>query len=117
MTLEELYQEIGGNYQSVKERLRREDRIEKFVLLFLKDGSYESFWQAWERGSTEDAFRAVHTLKGVCMNLSFDALYRVSSMLTECLRGNDMSGAAALLPDFAACYQAHCCAIRAYADC
>ena len=29
---------------------------------------------------------AVHTLKGVCQNLSFDRLYEVSNELTELLR-------------------------------
>ena len=72
MMLEELYQEIAGNYQDIRERLRKEERIEKFVLLFLKDTSYQDMLQAWEQGNLETAFRAVHTLKGVCMNLSFD---------------------------------------------
>ena len=74
MMLEELYQEIAGNYQDIRERLRKEERIEKFVLLFLKDTSYQDMLQAWEQGNLETAFRAVHTLKGVCMNLSFDKL-------------------------------------------
>ncbi len=29
MTLEQLYQEIAGNYANIKERLRKEERIEK----------------------------------------------------------------------------------------
>ena len=37
-------------------------------------------------GNYEDAFRGVHTLKGVCQNLSFDRLYEVSHELTELLR-------------------------------
>ena len=50
MMLEELYQEIAGNYQDIRERLRKEERIEKFVLLFLKDTSYQDMLQAWEQG-------------------------------------------------------------------
>lgn len=34
MTLEELYDEIGGNYKSIEERLRKKERIDKFVRLF-----------------------------------------------------------------------------------
>lgn len=86
MTLEEMYQEIEGNYSDILDRLRKEERIEKFVLLFLKDSSFQTFRQAMDQGDTEEAFRAVHTLKGVCMNLSFDSLYRISSEITEYLR-------------------------------
>lgn len=114
MTLEELYQEIGGNYINMKERLRREDRIEKFVLLFLKDNSYQVFVQAMEKGNDEEAFRAAHTLKGICMNLSFDALYQISSQITEYLRAHDMERAAAELPRFEGCYEKHIRAIHAY---
>lgn len=36
MTLEQLYQEIAGNYADIKDRLRKEERIEKFVFLFFE---------------------------------------------------------------------------------
>lgn len=116
MTLEALYEEIGGNYQSMLERFRTQERIEKFVLLFLKDQSYRNFMLAMEEENAEEAFRAIHTLKGICMNLSFDRLYIYSSRITECLRGQDISGAAALLPKFEACYEQHFQTICAYAN-
>ncbi|EJW92918.1 HPt domain protein, partial [gut metagenome] len=93
MSLEELYQRIDGNYQSIIERLRTEERVRKFVLLFLQDTSFCSFQEALEKGNVEEAFRAVHTLKGVCMNLSFDGLLQVSSDLTEALREKDLEAA------------------------
>lgn len=107
MTLEELYQEISGNYQNIKERLRKEERIEKFVLLFLKDESYPTLLQTWEQRHLEEAFRAAHTLKGICMNLSFDELYKFSSEMTECLRSGDEMGAEKVLPDLEKCYEKH----------
>lgn len=115
MTLESLYDEIGGNYANVKARLLKDARIEKFVLLFLEDDSYQIFLRALENGDPEEAFRGIHTLKGVCANLSFDALYRLASAATEALRGGDLSGAVAALPGLETCYQAHLRAIRAYA--
>ena len=36
-----------------------------------------------------EAFRASHTLKGICLNLGFTALCDASSALTEKLRGNN----------------------------
>ncbi len=115
MTLEELYRAIDGNYQSICERLRKEERIEKFVLLFLKDQSYSMFQEAIQAGHTENAFRAIHTLKGVCMNLSFDELYRFASEITEFLRADDLSHAMEILPDFVKCYEKHFQTISAYA--
>ena len=40
----------------------------------------------------EKAFRAAHTLKGVCLNLGFTELYKVSAELTEVLRGRETAG-------------------------
>lgn len=116
MTLKTLYQEIGGNYANIMDRLLQEERVKKFVLLFLKDSSHQLFIQALEQGDTKEAFRAIHTLKGVCMNLSFDALYQHSNELTEYLRADNIGRAMALLPDFEACYEKHIHAISAYAD-
>ncbi len=114
MTLEEMYQNIEGNYPDILRRLRKEERIEKFVLLFLKDSSYQTFCQALEQGNTEEAFRAIHTLKGVCMNLSFDGLYRISSEMTEYLRANQIDKAMAALPDLENCYENHVRVISSY---
>ncbi len=116
MTLERFYQEIGGNYQSIMERLRNEERIEKFIRLFLQDQSYQTLIQAMEQGNTEEAFRAVHTLKGVCMNLSFDALYEISSSMTEYLRENDTIHAAEAFMELETCYEKHVQAIQLYVE-
>ena len=42
--------------------------------------------------NAEKAFRAAHTLKGVCLNLGFTELYKVSAELTEVLRGRETAG-------------------------
>ena len=42
--------------------------------------------------NAEEAFRAAHTLKGICLNLGLDRLYRVSACLTERLRGKEFDG-------------------------
>ena len=47
----------------------------------------------------EDAFRAVHTLKGVAINLGFTKLYEVSSTLTEALRHKEYDNTQAMLED------------------
>lgn len=115
MTLRELYREVGGNYQSILERLRKEERIKKFVLLFLKDNSYQTYIQKIKEGEKEEAFRAIHTLKGVCMNLSFDELYEFANEATELLRVGDLQKATEKLPDLEKCYEKHVQTIYAYA--
>ena len=116
MTLEELYDEIGGNYKSIEERLRKKERIDKIVRLFLKDNSYDTFVQALEEGDAEEAFRAIHTLKGVCLNLSFDALYGISSEITEDLREGNLEKGKEALEELTACYQKHLRGILVYTE-
>ena len=41
-------------------------------------------------GDQPEAFRAAHTIKGVCANMAFSALLESSSQLTELLRAGDM---------------------------
>lgn len=86
MTIRECYAMLGGNYEEILERLSNESMVDKFVGFFLKDESYDTLVKAMESRNKEDAFRAAHTLKGVCANLSFTDLFRASSNLTEELR-------------------------------
>ncbi len=86
MTLQECYEAMGGDYGSVLARLRSERLIDKFVLKFLDDKSYELFVSSMASGSYEEAFRAVHTIKGVCQNLGFDRLSESSAEMADALR-------------------------------
>lgn len=86
MTLKECYQKIGGNYDEVFSRFRKEERVQKFVLKFLNDKSYELLCESLENENYDEAFRASHTIKGICQNLSFTRLYQSSYQLTELLR-------------------------------
>lgn len=94
MNLKECYAALGGDYDSVFGRLRSERMITKFCLKFLDDKSCESLVEAVERKDAETAFRAAHTIKGICQNLSFDRLYESSHALAECLRGGAWDEAA-----------------------
>ena len=85
MTLQEFYTVTGGNYEDALGRLHSERLVQKFVLKFLNDDSYSLLCRSLEEQNMEEAFRAAHTLKGVCMNLGFERLLHSSSMLTESL--------------------------------
>ena len=86
MTLKECYTALEGDYEGVLSRLRSEKMVQKFVLKFLNDKSHELLVSSMETGNYEEAFRAAHTIKGVCQNLSFTKLYESSHLLTENLR-------------------------------
>lgn len=104
MTIKECYAALGGNYEDVVGRLGSERLVQKFILKFVDDGSYNLLTSSLESGNVSEAFRAAHTIKGMCGNLSFDALAASSSELTEALRAGDLEKGKALLPGVAADY-------------
>ena len=66
MTVRECYEELGSDFDKVLSRQLETALADK---------------------DAETAFRAAHTLKGICLNLGFDNLFAPSQELTEKLRG------------------------------
>ena len=95
MTAKEAYESVDSNYDNVLKRLGSEAMIKRFAVKFLDDPTFNELEQALEAGNGEDAFRAAHTMKGIC-NLGFDKLYEVSAALTEQLRGREIAGSEAI---------------------
>ena len=93
MTVEQVYKNMDSDYASVKARLQNDALIEKFLIKFLADESYANIIKNLEVQNPEEAFRAAHTLKGVCQNLGLDRLYKSSYDVTEVLRNgkNDVT--------------------------
>lgn len=93
MTVEQVYKNMDSDYASVKDRLQNDALIEKFLIKFLADESYTNILKKLEAQNLEEAFRAAHTLKGVCQNLGLDRLYKSSYDVTEALRNgkNDVT--------------------------
>lgn len=75
MTIQECYAQMGADYNEVFRRLYNEAMIRKFVRLFPKDDSFHNLEAALKEQNVKEAFRAAHTLKGVCQNLGFSNLY------------------------------------------
>ena len=116
MTLQECYAALGGNYAGVTGRLPTERMVQKFVLKFLNDESFDLLIQSMEAEDYGEAFRAAHTIKGVAQNLSFTALYQSASALSEALRGGFSPEAPALAAQVDADYAKTASAIRAYQE-
>lgn len=90
MTLEELYSQIGGDYNEAMGRLRMEKLIGKFIVKFLDDASCKNLIEAWAAGDETATFEAAHSAKGVCSNLALTDLAKLADEITEALRpGND----------------------------
>lgn len=96
MTVQECYESMGADFEGVLGRMGSEGLVKRFALKFLDDSSYLNLQKAIQEKDAEEAFRAAHTIKGVCLNLGFDRLYKISEELTEKLRGRELNGYEAL---------------------
>ena len=112
MTIRECYDELGLDFDAVLSRLVNEKLVQKFALKFLDDPSFQNLKDALDSKDVETAFRAAHTLKGVCLNLGFDNLYPSSKDQTELLRAGSMDGYEDLFAEVEKEYNRTCEALR-----
>ena len=98
MNLKDCYISFGGDFDDVLGRFRREQTVQKFVYKFLDDKSFNLFEVSMRNGDYAEALRAVHTLKGICQNLSFTRLYESSSIATKALKENNYNKAIDMIP-------------------
>lgn len=116
MNLIECYSALGGNYEDVLRRLTNERLIKKFAVRFLDDKSYGLLEASLNENNVEEAFRAAHTIKGVCANLGFDKLMHSSADVTEALRAGDLDRAKQLFPAVSEDYHLTIDSIKALDD-
>lgn len=83
MTVQELYESIGGSYDSAKRILQMDKLIGKFVTKFLDDGSCQHLLDAAAAGDEKGMFEGAHAMKGVCANLGLDDLSAAASAIAE----------------------------------
>lgn len=98
MNLKDCYLKFGGDFDEVLGRLRREQTVRKFVFKFLDDKSFSLFEASMVKKDYSEALRAVHTLIGICQNLSFTRLFESSSLVTNALKENDWNKAVDMMP-------------------
>lgn len=106
MTISEFYEVTQGSYADVKGRLRKDERILKYLRMFLADDSYQGLCKAVQANDYRRAFECAHNLKGVSANLGIGALFNASDRICEELRGgNPGSGLSGMLDDVVAEYE------------
>lgn len=104
MDLRDCYIRFGGDFDEVLGRLRREQTVQKFVYKFLDDKSLDLLETSMGNKNYTEALRAVHTLKGICQNLSFTRLFKSSSLMTKALKENDYHTAIEMMPQLSKDY-------------
>ena len=87
MNVKEFYSITGGNYEEVLARLGKEERIVKYLKRFADDTNYfEEFLSAFNSADYETAFRTVHNIKGLALNLGIPSLFKAVDPLCEAIR-------------------------------
>ena len=90
MTLEELYREIGEDYETALKVLRVEKLVDKHIRRFPGNGLIEGLLAAGEEMEPTQMFETAHAVKGNCGNLGLIQLYEAASVITEEFRpGNE----------------------------
>ncbi|MBQ3879196.1 MAG: Hpt domain-containing protein [Oscillospiraceae bacterium] len=83
MTIKELYEQIGGCYESALRTMQMDRLIERFLPRYLDDTNCQKLLDAKAAGDEKGIFEASHAMKGLCANLGLDALSGAASDITE----------------------------------
>ena len=92
MTLQELYQNMGGDYEQAIRVLRMEKLMDKHIRKFAKNGVVDAMLEAGEMMDHTALFETAHAVKGVCGNLGLKDVSELAGEITEEFRpGNSRS--------------------------
>ncbi len=91
MNVKECYAMMGGDYEGVMGRLMTDERIKKFLLKLPQSNPMNEIFENLNNKDYETAFRNVHNMKGVALNLGLSVIAESSSELCEALRGGEPS--------------------------
>ncbi|MBP5268452.1 MAG: Hpt domain-containing protein [Ruminococcus sp.] len=83
MTLQELYYEIGGDYEQAMRVLRMEKLVDKHIRKMRTNLVVEELIDAGGRIEPSKIFETAHAMKGVCANLGLVGLAGMASELAE----------------------------------
>ena len=83
MTIQELYEKIGGNYEQAQKIMKMDKLIDRYVRKLTASGTYEKLAEAGKAMDPTQLFEAAHAMKGVCANLGLDTLSHAAGEITE----------------------------------
>ena len=83
MTLQELYQEIDGDYEQAMKVLRMEKLMDKHIRKLPANGVVDGLLEAGNSMDPTEMFEKAHAMKGVCGNLGLSSLAKLASDIAE----------------------------------
>lgn len=83
MTLQELYEAIGGDYDQATRVLRMDKLIDKHIRKLTKNGVIETLIAAGETMDPTQLFESAHAVKGICANLGLTRIADAASDIAE----------------------------------
>lgn len=101
MTVKEFYDSCGGGYEEIHLKFPADATLLVFLKIYARDTNYQALLNCMEAGDAEGAFAAVHTFKGMVLNLNLKGLVDPVNSVTEALRARDMQKAKEFMPALA----------------
>ena len=89
MTIQQLYDRIGGNYEHAVRIMKKDKLIDKYVRKLKDSNVSDALAQAGETMDAVKLFESAHAMKGVCANLGLDALASAADEITEEFRAGN----------------------------
>ncbi|MBR1842858.1 MAG: Hpt domain-containing protein [Oscillospiraceae bacterium] len=83
MTVQELYEKIGGDFNAAKKILPSDALVARFVVKLLKDGSIQKLRDGVAAGDGKAIFEGAHALKGVTANLGLTTLSDLAAEIAD----------------------------------
>lgn len=83
MTLRELYENIGGDYDQALRILRMDKLLDKHIRKYVKNGAVEELLSAGESMDPAGLFETSHAVKGVSANLGLVRMAEAASEISE----------------------------------
>ena len=90
MTLQELYEKIGGDYEQALRVLRVEKLVDKHIRKFTENGVVEALLASRQEKDPGVWFERAHAVKGICANLGLNDLSAAAAAISDDFRpGSD----------------------------
>ena len=83
MTIQQLYEKIGGNYEQAVRVMKKDKLIDKYIRKLRSSDVGDMLARAGETMDAGKLFESAHAMKGVCSNLGLDALASAADEITE----------------------------------
>ena len=108
---------LGVDYDTALERfLGKSDFYEEFLFMFLEDEQMQTLEESLQKKDITMAFKAAHTLKGLCGNLGFKNLLQYIFPMVEILRSGSLSETDSLMADLSEAYNMLCSTLSKYQE-